>query len=147
MVKLPLPSDDWYCHECLRVGDKVSVLRPDGIFHDGCITMKYTRDVGVDITYASGQREQINLNTCRWRPLLDEAIERHVHALNLWDDQPTVMPDWSQAPGQTIPDLLPRGKDQVIFEIEAQPCPKLHAEIMKRLPPSERDKWQLSEEK
>ena len=67
--------------------------------------------------------------------------------LNLWDDRPTVMPDWSQAPVQTIPDLLPRGKDQVIFKIEAQPCPKPHAEIMRRLPPSKRDKWQLIEVK
>ena len=147
MVRLPLPSDDWYCHECLKIGDKVSVLWSDGIFHDGHVTMKYTREVGVDITYTNGQREQINLNTCRWRPLYDDNIERHVHALNLWGDPQTVMPDWSQTPGQTIPDQLPRGKDQVIFEIEAQPCPKSHAEIMKKLPPSERDKWQISEEK
>ena len=84
MVRLPLPSDDWYCHECLKIGDKVSVLWSDGIFHDGHVTMKYTRDVGVDITYTNGQREQINLNTCRWRPLFDDNIERHVHALNLW---------------------------------------------------------------
>ena len=47
---------------------------------DGHITVKYAQDVGVDITYTSEQREQTNLNTCRWRPLLDEATEHHVHA-------------------------------------------------------------------
>ena len=91
MANLPLPSDSWYCYGCLKVGDRVSVLWSDGLWHDGLITMKYGEDIGVDIAYDTGQREQTNLYTVRWRPLFEREPDllQFVHALNLWNDEDT----------------------------------------------------------
>ena len=126
MVKLPLPSDSWYCYGCLRIGDRISVLWSDGLWHDGIITMKYDEEIGVDIAYDEGQREQTNLYTVRWRPLFEreEDLEQYVHALDLWNDRDS----------------------RIVYQIDEQ-APKSHADIMKKFPEHLKQKWLMSEEK
>jgi transposase InsO family protein len=131
MVKLPLPSDSWYCYGCLKVGDRVSVLWSDGLWHDGLITMKYGEEIGVDIAYDTGQREQTNLYTVRWRPLFEREpdLVQFVHALNLWNDEDT---------GEMT--------QRTVYQIDEQ-APRSHADIINKLPPHLRQLWLMSEEK
>ena len=128
MPRLPRHSGDWLCHACVTPGLRISKYwQHDKSWHDGTVTFQYAEGKGTDIEYDDGCREQVNLNTCQWRPTYTSPSE-WVAQLGLYDDIQT-----DAAEGMLIGNIM-------------QWCPKTHTDILKASREWQ-ERWLRSEDK